>query len=152
MQEMTPEETREFIRHNRFGVLCLAREGHAYGLPIYYGYDGRDLYFQTRPGAKDAYAEGTADACLTIVRVLNLDEWASVQVFGALERVGNVLPTHALLSVPLPPDWGDTPRGEPLRHAGNLVFYRLTPRRVTGRYSRNAPISAEEREIALGGE
>ncbi len=151
MKAMSPQETTEFVRHNRFGVLSLARDGQAYGLPLYYGFDGRDLYFQTRAGLKDRYATETTEACFTIVRVVNLDDWASVQVFGRLERLGADIPSHALLSVPLPPGWGESADGEPARPASGVVVHRLAPQRVSGRYSENAPMSAEEREIAFGG-
>lgn len=152
MNEMRDPEIQEFVQHNRFGVLSLASDARAYGLPIYYGYDGRRFYFQTRPGLKQRYIVGTQEACFTIVRIHSLDEWASVQAFGILERVeGGLAELDALMSVPLPPDWGETPRGEPARHERGIVLYRLTPTRMSGRHSENAPESVEEREIAFGG-
>lgn len=149
---MAPSEAQEFIRHNKFGVLSLAQDARAYGLPLYYGYDGAWLYFHTRPGLKQRYIVGTQEACFTIVRVLSLDEWASVQVFGSLERMDADLDVmQALMSVPLPPHWGETPRGDPARPSEGVVLYKLTPTRVTGRHSEPAAPSVEEREIAFGG-
>lgn len=152
MKEMQEGEVREFIQHNKFGVLCLTRDAHAYGVPIYYGFDGTRFYFQTRPGLKQRYIVDTQEACFTIVRVHSLDDWASVQVFGRIERLEDGLDAmEALMSVPLPPAWGETPRGEPLRHAEGMVIYCLTPTRVSGRHSEHALDSIEEREIAFGG-
>lgn len=150
MKAMSSQEAREFILRNRFGVLSLADDARAYGLPLYYGYDGSRLYFQTRAGLKQRYAVATREACFTIVRVLSLDEWASVQVFGPLARMESDLGAQeALMAVPLPPDWGETPRGEPARHDQGVVLYALAPRRVSGRFSQNAPL--DEEQIALGG-
>ena len=152
MREMTPPEASQFLRSNHAGVLALADGGDAYGVPLYYAYDGRDLYFQTRPGLKQRYAVATGEACFTVVRVTAPDSWASVQVFGPLERIEPSLRAQdALLSVPLPPDWGEGPRGEPQRHARDVVLYKLHARRVSGRYSNAAPESPEERELAFGG-
>lgn len=152
MDDMSPEEAREFIRHNKFGVLGLADGGRAYALPLFYGYDGRDIYFQTHHGLKEDYVAATTEACFTIVRVMTLDKWASVQVFGKLEEVPVTEDAmHALMSVPLPPIAGKSELGEPARSDADLVVCRLKPARMSGRYSESAPESPEEREIALGG-
>lgn len=152
MDEMSLEETRQFIRHNKFGVLGLADGGRAYALPLFYGYDGKDIFFQTVPGLKQKFVRTTEEACFTIVRVMSLDKWASVQVFGALEEVpATERALHALMSVPMPPEWGTSEFGEPARLEEGVVVCRLTASRVTGRYSESAPMSVEEREIALGG-
>src|SRR5688572_8586167 len=104
---MRIEDARELVRQNKFGVLSLAREGEAYGLPLFYAYDGGALYFHTLPGAKLRYVASTREACFTVSVVRSLDEWASVQVFGLLERVdgtpAELAAQHALMTVPLPP-------------------------------------------------
>jgi nitroimidazol reductase NimA-like FMN-containing flavoprotein (pyridoxamine 5'-phosphate oxidase superfamily) len=139
MRNMTDQETREFLAHNKFGVLSLADQGRAYALPLFYGYDGRDLYVHTRPGLKNQYARMTSEACFTVVRVMGLDDWASVHVFGKLERVGDgserMRAFHALMSVPLPPEFGESAHGEPLRTSDGSVTYRLVVARSYGRYS-----------------
>jgi nitroimidazol reductase NimA-like FMN-containing flavoprotein (pyridoxamine 5'-phosphate oxidase superfamily) len=152
MREMRESEIREFIQHNKLGVLCLAKEDRAHGVPLYYGYDGKGFYFQTRPGIKQRFIVETREACFTIASVHALDDWASVQVFGTIQRVeGKLDAMEALMSVPLPPGVGETPRGEPDRHDRGMVVYCLTPTRVSGRHSEHAPQSIEEREIAFGG-
>lgn len=152
MHDMQEAEVREFIRHNKFGVLCLTDDARSYGVPIYYGYDGERFYFQTRGGLKQQYLARTREACFTIVRIHSLDDWESVQAFGDIEELEDGLDAmEALMSVPLPPDWGETPRGEPQRSARGMVIYRLTPTRVSGRHSEHATASVEEPELAFGG-
>lgn len=152
VREMTTNEVREFIRANSSGILALAENGRAYCVPMYYAYDGRDVYFHTREGLKEKYAAATEEACFTIVRATATDIWASVQVFGDLEQVPPSLRAQdALLRVPYPPDWGETVHGEPLRRGHDIILYKLRVRRTSGRHSDAAPISAEEREIAYGG-
>lgn len=153
MRAMTDQEARAFIKHNKFGLLSLADQGNAYGLPLFYGYDGRALYVSVHPGLKTQYVRMTSEACFTIVRVVTLDDWASVQVFGRIERVADGPERFAayqvLMGVPLPPEWGESTLGEPRRGGEGTLVYRLVPERMSGRYSQSPGV--REGEIATGG-
>ena len=155
MRAMTEPEAREFLAHNKAGVLSLADQGRAYGVPLYYGYDGQALYFLMRGGLKQQYMRLTSEACFTILRVMGIDDWASVHVFGRLEEVNDprerISAQAALMSIPLPPEWGESAFGEPLQGVDPTFVYRLAPKEVTGRYSEPPKRSREEKEIALGG-
>jgi nitroimidazol reductase NimA-like FMN-containing flavoprotein (pyridoxamine 5'-phosphate oxidase superfamily) len=136
---MRPEDARAMLRQGRVGVLALARGGDAYGLPVYYAFDGRHLYFHTHPGHKSDYIGATREACFTLVAARSTDEWASIMVFGVLERVdgtpSHLAAMHALMAVPLPPEWGVSEAGEPRRGGEGAATYRLTPTRISGRFS-----------------
>lgn len=155
MRTMTDAEAREFIGHNKAGVLSLADQGRAYGIPLYYGYDGHAIYFLMRGGLKQQYLKLTREACFTILRVPGLDQWASVHVFGPLEEINEprdrITAQAALMAVPLPPDWGESAFGEPRRGVDPTLVYRLTLGEISGRYSDPPKISRGEREMALGG-
>lgn len=148
MRAMTTGEAREFIGHNKTCVLALANGSRSYALPLYYGYDGRYLYFHTHPGAKSAFIANTREACLAIVRCVSLDDWASVMVFGRIERTddgpGELAAMNALMSVPLPPEWGESLPHEPKRGAQRVATYRLVPTLVTGRFSASPALATPE--------
>lgn len=147
MREMLPQEVQAFLRHNRMGVLSLAAEGRAYALPLFYGYDGRDVYFHTSGGRKQEYLPFTTEACFAVVRVESYDSWASVQAFGRVESVnGSLAALNALMSVPLPPAWGESALGEPLRRERTFQIYKLVIQRLSGRYSQ--PPSGQQGESA----
>lgn len=154
MEPMDEHEAREFIAHNRFGVLSLADDGRAYGIPLFYAYDGGHIYFHTRPGRKDDYMPRTQEACFTIVRVVTLDDWASVQVLGTLDEVederGRDAAVDALLAIPLPPAWGFTQTGEPRRRAAGLRIWRLRVERVAGRLSERPELTEREKTLTYG--
>ncbi|MFA5862634.1 MAG: pyridoxamine 5'-phosphate oxidase family protein [Candidatus Thermoplasmatota archaeon] len=120
MHKMRPEDVRELVRQNRFGILSLTHDGNAYGIPLFYAYDGGAIYFHTLPGAKLRYIATTREACFTISIVRTIDEWASAQVFGHIELIDDtpheLAGMHALMAVPLPPEFGFTKHGEP-KHA-----------------------------------
>lgn len=152
---MTESEVRAFLRHNKSGVLSLADEGRAYAVPLFYAYDGRALYFMGREGEKTRFAESTQEACFTVVRTMSLDDWASAQAFGRVERVGTgpdrIAAHAALMAVPLPPEFGESPHGEPARSARHADIYRLTPTRVSGRYSQRHAKAGGNADIATRG-
>lgn len=138
MFTMTPNDARQLVRNSRFGILSLAHDGEAYGLPLFYGYDGHAVYFHTLPGAKLDYIDATRQACFTISVVHNVDEWSSVQIFGRIERIdgtpSELAGLHALMVVPLPPEFGLTEQGEPARAQKGMI-YRLDIARMSGRFS-----------------
>lgn len=153
MRAMTDAEVREFVRHNKFGLLSLAENGRAYGLPLFYGYDGRSIFVHVHGGLKSQYVRSTSEACFTIVRVMGMDDWASVQVFGTIEKVTDgpdrMAAHQALMGVPLPPEWGESMHAEPARSGENVSTFRLTPTRMSGRYSETP--GKREGEIAVKG-
>lgn len=155
MLQMSPEEVQRFLAVNKFGMLGLAAAGKAYIVPLFYGFDGRSLYFHTHPGLKDRFIDQTDEACFTVARVITLDDWASVETFGRLEAVTNgtamTAAMNALMSVPLPPEWGISDLGEPARGGDDVHIYKLTPARQSGRKSESPQLSFEEQQIAFGG-
>lgn len=139
MEPMRPEEIQAFVARSRFGLLGLAKGGHAYVVPLFYGFDGRRFYFHSNPGMKDAYRDATEEACLVIVHTPSEDVWSSVLVFGAMEPVldgpEQLVAMDALMHVPLPPAFGSSPFGEPTREGARARLWKLVPREMTGRKS-----------------
>lgn len=130
-----------FLKRNRFGVLALAEGGQAYAIPMFYGYDGKRLYFQSHPGMKDEYLNATESACFLVTEVHGPDDWSSVQVHGHVERAtltdDAFAAMEALMKNPLPPEFQENDRGKPLRSAERMFLGILTPSRIAGRKSRN---------------
>ena len=142
MRTMEQRDIRELLKANRLGILSLSHDGDSYGLPLFYAYDGRAVYFHTLPGAKIRYLASTREACLTVTTVRTYDEWASVQVFGPIQRVDGtpdeLAAMHALMAIPLPPEFGYSPQGEP-RRADAASTYKLNIVRMSGRFSDRHP-------------
>ncbi len=91
--EMDDETARQFLTEQGFGVLSLAAEGEAYGIPITYGYDAETerLYFVfLRPGEeskKERFSEATERASFLTFDVPSREEWRTVIVAGTLRAV-----------------------------------------------------------------
>lgn len=75
-----------------FGVLSLARDGRPYGLPMSFGFDGKErLYFvfvgHSEEGRKLNYAEAGDRASFLAFDVTGPSQWRSAIVEGAIGRV-----------------------------------------------------------------
>ncbi|MFC7204602.1 pyridoxamine 5'-phosphate oxidase family protein [Haloferax namakaokahaiae] len=91
--EMDDEDIARLLRDEGVGVLSLADEGVAYGIPLSFGYDEANgsLYFVfLRPGEtskKVSFAEQTERACFTVWTAASRHEWRSVVLDGTLHPI-----------------------------------------------------------------
>ncbi len=147
---MRQEEIQSLLGHARYGHLGLARHGKAYVIPIAFGYDGKNVYFHVERGLKCEYVDDTEEACFQVDHVLDMDQWMSVLAFGPVHEVTNederLVAMDALLSAPLPPEWGVSETGEPA-HGEPQIMYRLDVTRVTGRKSAHPMAKDSEEEM-----
>lgn len=89
---MADDDTERFLNEQATGVLSLADEGQAYGVPMSFAYDaanGRllmDMGFGDA-SKKRAFIEETDSACLTTYEWNDPTDWTSVIVTGSLSRL-----------------------------------------------------------------
>jgi hypothetical protein len=79
--EMSADEVDTFLQSQGFGVLSLARDGEAYGIPISFGYDGTQLYFVLlRPGERSKKEEFVreTDTASFLVYDVGDDDWPAL--------------------------------------------------------------------------
>ena len=92
---MDDDTARTFLSEQGFGVLSLAAEGDAYGIPISYGYDRETdrIYFVfLRPGEqskKERFGEATTRASFLVFDVPSREEWRTVVAEGPLRAVAD---------------------------------------------------------------
>jgi hypothetical protein len=88
---MTDAEVDAFLREQGTGVLALADGGHAYAIPISFGYEtGRAVVAYWQFGSeslKNEFTEATERACLTVYDVVSEREWRSVVARGPLREL-----------------------------------------------------------------
>ena len=145
MKELDEGASRAFLGTHRFGVLCLADGGQAYGVPLFYAFDGQAVYFHSRPGEKDHFRDATADACLVVVEMHGDDDWTSVEARGPVQTVQtNAEADRAFTAIsenPFPPEFGLDAAGKPGRSGKGGYLWMMRPQRITGRTSRS-PVRA----------
>lgn len=90
---MSEAEEEQFLHDQGQGVLSLARDGEAYGLPVSFGYDGGDLYFILLQfgdhSEKLDFVDATERATFSTFEFDDEHHWRSVLVRGSLEKVAD---------------------------------------------------------------
>ncbi len=89
---MTADDTEAFLTEQASGVLCLADDRRAYGVPVAFAYDAGgeravlDLGFA--PGSKKReFIETTDEVCLTAYEWSATRDWKSVVMTGTLAEL-----------------------------------------------------------------
>ena len=84
IREMTEDECRDVLERVSFGRLACARDNQPYVVPIYFSYDGPDLYGFSTPGQKIEWMRSNPLICLEVDERTSHDRWMSVIVLGRL--------------------------------------------------------------------
>ncbi len=90
-ETMTDDQMDALLRAEGVGVLSMADDGEAYGIPMSFGYDGGDRIFMVFvesdvENRKDRFVEGTETASFLVYRAESPHEWESVVVEGPVRR------------------------------------------------------------------
>jgi len=89
--EMDEESAEELLREEGVGVLSLADDGLAYGLPVSFGYADRSIYAVfLRPGEdseKIAFADATREGSFLAFTRPSRHNWRSVIARGPIHRL-----------------------------------------------------------------
>lgn len=89
---MTDDELEALLYDHGTGVLSLSQSGHAYGIPVSYGYHGEsdrcvlDLGFGPE-STKRSFLETTERSCLTVYEWNSPTDWRSAVVTGDLAHL-----------------------------------------------------------------
>ena len=141
MKEMHEADCKAFLGRHRVGVMSLAHDGDAYGLPLFYAYDGYALFFNSRPGEKDEFLQHTGQGCFVVLDVKGDDDWTSVEARGPVRKVdSNADADRAFKAIsenPFPPEFGLGASGRPARTGHGAYLWMMRPERITGRTSRS---------------
>lgn len=136
---MDADEAQAVLRESRLGYLGLSHDDDCYVIPVFYAFDGDNLWFHMHPGMKDEFIESTKEACLTVAHYESEHVWESVQAFGPVEKVTlsdeRSAAKAALMDVPFPPLPGNYPGGLPVRSQQHMYYLKLEPDRIAGKKS-----------------
>ena len=134
-KSMPDDDAVDFLNERGTGVLCLASDRRAYGIPVAFAYDAEndralfDLGFAPE-SKKRSFLESTDDVCLTVYEHSSPHEWRSVVVTGPLEALAEGDVDDELES------WFHTVAGDIDVEEPDLElqWYELRVEELTGRY------------------
>lgn len=136
MRELSREEIDNVLEGVGYGFLGFARENRPYVLPMSFGYDGDDIYFQMNSqGRKFDYIDGETAACLS---VLGFDQDTgvsrSILIEGELREISEERTATALEALATTANFGTDLSlwGMPLQDTDPTLFV-LRPEDVSGR-------------------
>jgi nitroimidazol reductase NimA-like FMN-containing flavoprotein (pyridoxamine 5'-phosphate oxidase superfamily) len=148
IREMTEDECGAALGQVSFGRLACARGDQPYIVPIYFSYDGKDLYGVTTLGQKVEWMRSNPLVCLEIDQQANHYLWMSVVVFGRYEEILDTQKyeharAHALEVLQKRTMWWE-PACVPIekREQRSPIFYRIHIERMTGRRATPDPVEA----------
>jgi len=136
--QLSDDEVDAFLREHGVGVLSLAADGDAYGLPISYGYDGDDrlicLQFADAPWSrKRDFVTTTRTASFTVFELRDDLRATSVVAQGPLSPVDDDEVPDALSALADNAVFTALDEsGVPIEEADLRLFW-LKPRTLTGR-------------------
>lgn len=141
IREMTEFECRRALQQATVGRLACARDNQPYVVPIYFAFDGQQIFAFTTVGQKIEWMRTNPRVCLEIDERTTHDQWTSVIVFGRYEELPDLpkyeaarIKAHELLQKHVmwwePAYVGAAHREIP--HSEEPIFYRIKIDRMTG--------------------
>jgi len=131
---MDEAQLDEFLRERGSGVLSLANENVAYGMPVSFGWDGDNLYFILLQFGEDSekldYAATTERATFSTYDFEDEHHWRSVVARGPIEEVSADDTDEVTETMFENAQFASLfPHGEPIT---DQPRYRLVPEELTG--------------------
>ena len=87
--EMRDDGMRDLLRRVGYGHLACSREDQPYVVPIYFAYDGEEIFIYTTEGRKSAAMDSNPKVCLQVEEFNTNSMWKSVVVTGEAYRVSD---------------------------------------------------------------
>ena len=85
--EMREAEIRDLLTESGYGHLACSRDDQPYVVPIYYAYDGTDIFIYTTAGLKSEIIARNPKICLQVEDIRDDGFWRSVVVLGEAREV-----------------------------------------------------------------
>jgi uncharacterized protein len=87
IHELTKDECLDVLRHTNLGRLACSHDHQPYIVPIYFDFDGENVYSFAMRGTKIAWMESNSKVCLEVDDILDQYNWTTVLVFGRYEEL-----------------------------------------------------------------
>lgn len=85
--EMHDSEVRDLLKRVDYGHLACSRDDQPYVVPIYFVYDGNEIFIYTTAGLKSEVITDNPKICLQVEEMLENGAWRSVVVIGEAQQI-----------------------------------------------------------------
>jgi len=147
IRDLTDNEIHALLDQQSYGHLgCLSPKNTIYIVPVTYVYKEHALYVFSFEGTKIDYMRTNPSVCFQTEKHMNAESWQSAIVWGQFEELTGEERTQAF-DLLLERLWSESNRDHPLyfpfrnsretleaaKHEENVVLYRITIEKQTGR-------------------
>jgi nitroimidazol reductase NimA-like FMN-containing flavoprotein (pyridoxamine 5'-phosphate oxidase superfamily) len=87
IQELTDAECRTILEHTNLARLACSRGDQPYVVPIYFDFDGKDLYSFSMQGRKIEWMRSNPSVCIEVDDIVDQFDWTTVVAFGRYEEL-----------------------------------------------------------------
>lgn len=87
INELSGKQCSEILSRIPLGRLGCALDGQPYVLPIYFAYDGKDIFALSTLGQKIEWMRANPKVCLQVDEILGNSEWSSVVALGRFQEL-----------------------------------------------------------------
>jgi len=84
---LTNEQIENIIQSQSHGRLACTEDNKPYIVPVCYGYDGKNMYCQSKQGKKINILRKNPNICFQVDIITNMNNWQSVIIYGTFEEL-----------------------------------------------------------------
>jgi nitroimidazol reductase NimA-like FMN-containing flavoprotein (pyridoxamine 5'-phosphate oxidase superfamily) len=96
---LSDAQCREILARQRMCVMSVIDGAAPYAVPVFYGFDGEDLYLGVAEGRKTRALDGNARVYILVTEVGPGDAWRSVAVAGVARSLTDTEERQAAIEV-----------------------------------------------------
>ena len=96
---LSDAQCREVLARQRMCVMSVVDGATPYAVPVFYGFDGEDLYLGVAEGRKTRALDGNARVYILVTEVGPGDAWRSVAVAGVARSLTDTEEREAAIEV-----------------------------------------------------
>jgi uncharacterized protein len=132
--KMQPAAAIALLQDSSLGRLGCVVNGRPYVVPVYYYFDGKDIFIHSLPGLKIEALRANPSACLQVDEIRDAYHWRSVIATGHYEEVAQSDAEHDLILARL---FQRLPHLSPAESQiearnGKVIIFRLKVEELTG--------------------
>ena len=87
--QLNDAECRQLLARQRLCIVSMVDAAEPYAVPVFYGYDGEDLYLGVAEGRKTRVLDANPRVYIVVTEVGPGDVWRSVSVAGAARTLAD---------------------------------------------------------------
>jgi len=146
--KLTKQQMEDLLKGQVTGRIACCVDNHAYIATINYVYDGRHIYGHSADGKKIEMMRKNPEVCFEVDDIQSIFRWKSVIAWGKFKEITDLDEKQRVMqaiihrimplaeNAPDHPSHGITSKDSDIGGKVELIIYKITVKKKTGRYER----------------